>query len=121
MSLVSGGTQFMGRVPVAGEARGLPLTPRENAVTWRSMLLGTLAVAIVCGLTPYNDFVLSDTSFTAGYLPLSAVLILFVLVVGINAPLHRFAPRHALTQRELAVVVLMSLLACGLPSWGLMR
>ncbi|MGB7158858.1 MAG: DUF6785 family protein [Tepidisphaeraceae bacterium] len=99
----------------------LPLTPRVHAVTWRSVLLGTIAVAIVCGLTPYNDFVLSDTSFTAGYLPLSAVLISFVLVVGINAPLHRFAPRHALSQRELAVVVLMLLLACGLPSWGLMR
>jgi len=99
----------------------LPLTPRENAVTWRSLLFGTLGVIVVCALTPYNDFVFSDTSFTAGYLPISAVLLLFVMVVGINAPLHRFAPRQALTQRELAVVVLMILLACGLPSWGLMR
>jgi hypothetical protein len=99
----------------------LPLAPRPHAVTWRSVSLGTIAVAIVCALTPFNDFVFSDVSFTAGYLPLSAVLILFVLVVFINGPLHRFAPRHALSQRELAVVVLMALLACGLPSWGLMR
>lgn len=99
----------------------LPLAPPTNGVTWRSVFLGTIAVALVCGLTPYNDFVLSDTSLTAGYLPLSAVLILFVVVVGINAPLHWFAPRHALAQRELAVIVLMSLVACALPSWGLMR
>src|SRR5215207_3609652 len=125
MSVVSGGGELLNAVasPVAmrADVDRLPLAPRTHAVTWRSVLLGTLAVAIVCGLTPYNDFVLSDTSFTAGYLPLSAVLILFVVVIGINAPLHYFAPRHALAQRELAVVVLMSLLACGLPSWGLMR
>src|SRR4051812_29414802 len=114
MSLVSGSGQLLNAAtsPVAARAKEdrLPFAPRSNGVTWRSVLLGTLAVAIVCGLTPYNDFVLSDTSFTAGYLPLSAVLILFVLVVGINAPLHYFAPRHALAQRELAVIVLMSLL-----------
>jgi hypothetical protein len=92
-----------------------------RAVTWRSLLVGTAAVALVCGLTPYNDFVLSDTSLAAGFMPLAAVLILFVLVVGINAPLHRWAPRRALTTGELAVVVLMTLVACGLPNWGLMR
>jgi hypothetical protein len=124
MSAVSDGTALVGGVAPLERVRdeALPLTPRSTrAVTWRSVLLGTIAVAIVCGLTPYNDFVLSDTSFTAGYLPLSAVLVAFILVVGINAPLHAFLPRHALSQRELALVVLMLLLACGLPSWGLMR
>ncbi|HEV2293085.1 MAG TPA: DUF6785 family protein [Tepidisphaeraceae bacterium] len=125
MSAGSSGTVLSQRIPTLGRGpdrvQTLPLAPPANGVTWRSVLLGTIAVALVCGLTPYNDFVLSDTSFTAGYLPLSAVLILFVVVVGINAPLHRFVPRHALSQRELAVIVLMSLLACALPSWGLMR
>jgi hypothetical protein len=91
------------------------------SVTWRSLTLGTVAVLIVCGLTPLNDFVLSDTSLVAGFVPLAAVLILFALVVGINAPLHRWAPRHALNTGELAVIVLLTLVACGLPNWGLMR
>jgi hypothetical protein len=91
------------------------------AVTWRSLLLGTIAVTLICGLTPLNDFILSDTSLVAGYMPLAAILILFVLVVGINAPLHRWAPGHALTSGELAVVVLLTLVACAIPNWGLMR
>lgn len=89
--------------------------------TWRSFLLGTAAVLAVCALTPYNDFVLSDVSLASGYLPLAAILIEFLLVVGINAPLHRWAPRLALSRGELAVIVMMTLIACSLPNWGLMR
>jgi hypothetical protein len=46
------------------------------------------------------------------------VLVAFILVVFINAPLHKFAPRHALRQNELAVVLLMTLASCGIPNWG---
>ena len=66
-------------------------------------------------------FALSDMSLVTGFLPVASVLILFLLIVGINAPLHRWAPRHALTTGELAVVVLLTLVACSIPNWGLMR
>src|SRR5262249_48934840 len=49
------------------------------------------------------------------------VLVLFVLVVLINAPLHRWAPAQALSTGELAVIVCMTLVSCALPAWGLMR
>ena len=94
---------------------------KTRGVTWRSVLLGTFVVIAICTLTPINDFTLSNTSLAAGFVPLAAVLVLFLLVVVINAPLHRFAPRHALSSGELAVVVLMSFIACGLSNWGLMR
>lgn len=96
-----------------------PSTPR--AFTWRSILLGLLSTIFVCACAPINDIVFSDTSLAAGYFPLAGVLILFVLTVCINAPLHRFAPRHALSSGELAVIMLMTLIACSLPAWGLMR
>ena len=92
-----------------------------KSITWRSLLLGTLAVIAVCGLTPLNDLILNDTSLTAGFMPLGAVLILFMLVVCINAPLHRWLPRYALSTPELAIVVLMTLVASSLPNWGLMH
>ena len=106
-------------------ASDLPLTPAgvrpvTRAVTWRSLLIGTLSVIAICALVPYNDFVLSDTSLSAGYLPLAAILILFVLAIA-NAPLRRFAPQLALNGRELAVVTLMTLIGCALPNWGLAR
>ena len=90
-------------------------------VTWRSVLLGTLAVAAVCVLVPMNDFVLTDTSLAAGFLPLIAVVIELLLIVVFNAFLHRFAGRHALSGKELAVIGMMTLVACSIPNWGLMR
>src|SRR5688572_26228926 len=93
----------------------------ERSITWRSLLVGTLCVIAVCAGTPLNDLILSDTSLVAGFLPLAAVLLMFILVVGINAPLHRWAPRHALRPGELGVVLLMTLVSCGIPNWGLMR
>ncbi|MGC4033163.1 MAG: hypothetical protein QM754_15800 [Tepidisphaeraceae bacterium] len=90
-------------------------------MTWRSILLGLVAAALVCGLTPLNDFVLTDTSLAAGFLPLIAVVLEILLIVVFNGVLHRFAGRHALRTSELAVVVMMTLIACSIPNWGMMR
>src|SRR4051812_35497412 len=98
----------------------MPELSGAKSITWRSLLLGTIAVIAVCGLTPLNDLILNDTSLNAGFMPLGAVLILFVLVVGINAPLHKWFPSAALSTGELAIIVLMTLIACSLPNWGLM-
>ncbi len=75
----------------------------------------------MCAAAPFNDIVLSDTSLAAGYLPLATVLVLFVMIVCINAPLHRWLPRQALSGGELAVITMMTLIACSVPNWGLMR
>src|SRR5205085_353094 len=40
---------------------------------------------------------------------------------AINPLLYRFAPSHALNTRELAVILTMTLIACGVPSQGQMR
>jgi hypothetical protein len=93
----------------------------RSAVTLRSILLGVFTVLIVCSLTTFNDFVLSNTSLTAGFLPVGLVLVLFILVVGVNGSLHRWLPQRALSTGELAVIVLMTLVACSIPNWGLMR
>jgi hypothetical protein len=94
-----------------------------RAITLRSLTIGTIAAVAVCSLTPLNDFIYapSSLSLVVGYLPLAAVLIQFLLIVAINAPLHRWAPAYALRSGELAVVLLMVLVACSIPNWGLMR
>jgi len=108
------------RTSVATE-RTIEAPSIRRAFTWRSFALGTIAVIAVCALTPYNDYALSDTSLVSGYLPLAAVLIEFILVVAINAPLRRFLPSAALSTGELAIIVMMTLVACAIPNWGLMR
>src|SRR6185369_11104549 len=86
------------------------------AITRRSLIVGAICVAAVCGLTPLNDLIFSDTSLVSGFLPLAAVLVAFVLVVGVNAPLSRWWPRRALSGGELAIAMLMTLVACSIPN-----
>lgn len=93
----------------------------KDGLTARAILLGTLVVAGVCAMTPFNDLVLTDMHLSAGFAPLAAFLVPFALIVLINAPLHRFAPKRALRTGELAVIVMMLLVGCSLPSWGLVR
>jgi hypothetical protein len=96
-------------------------SPPPRAVTVRSVLIGLLGVILVCGLTPYNDFAMSNTFLVGNFLPIGVVLILLVLLLLVNGPLLTFAPSHALREGELVVALGMMLAACSLPSSGLMR
>ncbi|HMO26808.1 MAG TPA: hypothetical protein PKB10_11105, partial [Tepidisphaeraceae bacterium] len=85
------------------------------------MLIGLIGVVFICGLTPFNDYALNNTYLVGSFLPVGLVLFVSLIVLGINAPLHRFAPRRALRGGELAVIVGMMLVCSTLPSSGLMR
>ena len=50
--------------PTRSEQRG-----DGGAVTWRSVLLGTLAAVGVSALLPYNDFIVQNTFLAGSYLP----------------------------------------------------
>jgi Family of unknown function (DUF6785)/Domain of unknown function (DUF6784) len=99
----------------------LPLGRPARAITFRSILTGTLAVAATCLLTTYNDHVVVNTFFIGSYFPLALVLTIFLVVVVGNSALYRLLPRHALTPPELSVVILMTVLGCGIPAQGLFR
>ncbi|HEV7300708.1 MAG TPA: DUF6785 family protein [Tepidisphaeraceae bacterium] len=94
--------------------------PRRGAITWRSLLLGTIGVAAICTITPYNDYVINNSFFTGSYIPPALVLAL-VLVVVANGLLHRWWPRVALSRGEMGVITAMLLVSCAVPGQGLMR
>lgn len=96
-------------------------TPTRRPVNWRSVSLGLLGVLFICILTPYNNYVLSNTDFIGSHLPASLLVFFFVFVLLVNGLLWRFAPRRALGGGELAVALAMALVSCALPSNGLMR
>jgi len=76
---------------------------------------------VVCGLAPYNDYVLNNTFLVGNNLPLGAVLLLFFFVVFVNAPLRKWKPHRAFSAGEMTVAFSMTLVSCALPSSGLMR
>ncbi len=99
-----------------------PLAGKPQRVfTVRAFLLGLLGVALICGLTPYNDYALNNTFLVGNNLPIGVVMLLFLIAVLVNGPLTRFAPRWSLSAGELTLAFSMTLISCALPSSGLMR
>jgi hypothetical protein len=98
-----------------------PTLPHRSPISWRSVLLGLMGVTFICGLTPFNDYALSNTLLVGNNLPIGVVMLSFLFVLIVNAPLHRWWPRQALSGGELSVALSMTLVSCALPSSGLMR
>ena len=95
--------------------------PPRNPVSWRSVTLGLLGVVLICAVTPYNDYALNNTFLVGNNLPIGVVMLTVAFVLAVNAPLRRWLPRQAFSGGEMAVSLSMTLVACGLPSSGLMR
>lgn len=102
------------------EALADPSRP-ARAITWRSVSLGLFGGCLVCAAVPYNDFVLNNTYLVGNSLPVIVVMLAFLVALLVNAPLHRWAPRHALQSGELTCALLMMLVACAVPTSGLLR
>ena len=98
-----------------------PQTITRNPVNFRSVILGLAGVLFICGLTPYNDFVVGNTYMVGNFLPVGLLLFLLSFLMLVNAPLYRFAPKYALSAGELGVALAMMLVSCALPSSGLYR
>lgn len=96
-----------------------PLSRRLRVI--RALAVGTIAVLVLVASAPYNDYLLVNTFMVGSFLPLVVVLTLFFLTVVVNAPLHRFAPRWALSAKELVIILGMMLAAASIPTQGLLR
>jgi hypothetical protein len=104
-----------------GPSQPLPLPAPPRSITWRSVLLGSAAVCLVSLLGPYNDYVVANSFLVGSYFPPVLAGLFFVLVILVNGPLHWLRPRWALSAGELAIVMVMLLVACSIPGQGLMR
>lgn len=93
----------------------------RRAVTWRSVLLSLVGVFLLAWLAPFNDYAVENTYMVGSFLPLFVVMWVLVLVVLVNAPLHRWAPRHALSAPELSVILAATLAASAVPGQGMLR
>ncbi|MBC7782242.1 MAG: hypothetical protein H7144_00265 [Burkholderiales bacterium] len=98
-----------------------PLTSPRSAVTWRSILLGLAIAIFIAVITPYNDYVVWNSFIVGSYFPPIATISMLAIVLLINGPLHKFAPRFAMSPGELSIVLAMALISCSIPSQGLLR
>ncbi len=89
-------------------------------MTKRAIVLGILGAILICTLTYFNDFVLRQTYLVGNHLPVS-VFGTLVVFLFFNAYIYRLSHKIALTGREMALIMAMTLSACVVPTSGLMR
>ncbi len=90
-------------------------------MTPRAIVIGLLCAAAVCAFCFFNDFVIKQTFLVGNYMPISVYGGLLVFLLVVNPILLALSKRLALTGRELAVIVALTLAACYVPGRGLMH
>ncbi len=90
-------------------------------MTLRSIILGLLGGSAICSLSFFNDYIIKQQRLVAHQMPpvVYGCLILGVLVAGLVC--RYVGRRRALTAAEWAVIAGLSLVACGVPGWGLIE
>lgn len=107
-------------VPATFRGVSAPETVNPKFFTFRALALGLGFALFLAAFTPWNDYVLNNTPMIGSALPTALLLYMLVLVL-INAPLHRWTPKWALSARELTLVLALGLVACAVPAGGVMR
>src|SRR5262249_26842504 len=103
---------------VPGEGAS-PLPPK--LVTLKSLTAGLIGVLFVNILTPYNNYLVNNTSLVGSALPIAFILFVLFLVLVANVLLRACLPRLALRQGEMAVAVMMALVSCAIPGSAFMK
>ena len=105
-----------------GRASAGCATARDAVLTWRSAAFGLLGIWLMSGLAAYHDDILDGTLMIGNHIPGGAFTYVMFLGLGWNG-LCCLARRRslALSSRELAVVMAVTLAACFPPTSGLFR
>ena len=90
-------------------------------MTLRAVIIGFVCAAAVCAFCFFNDFVIKQTFLVGNYMPISVYGGLLVFLLVVNPILLKLSRRLALSGRELAVIVALTLAACYVPGRGLMH
>jgi len=87
--------------------------------TFRSFLIGAILALFVSVAGPYADSFIHGSATMLTSLPLIAVFLLFLLIFLVNVPLNKLG--IGLKKEEFLIIFIMTLVACAIPTMGLME
>lgn len=90
-------------------------------MTRRSVVLGLLGASLICGVTYFNDAVMRQTFLVGNHMPFSIYGAVIILVLCVNPLIMRASKRLALTGREIAVILALTVSVGCIPSSAMMR
>ena len=91
----------------------------HHDVTFRAIALGALLALAINLACPYSVLLLQNAGLTSDYITAGAMMLFLVLVGLINPVLKRLRTGWGLSSVELIVVFAMMVVACAIPTWGL--
>lgn len=91
---------------------------KQPGLTWRACAAGIAGVAILCVVTPYLDLVQQGSGIVANHLPIGVMFLFLLWLVVVNPLLRALRDEWAFTRSELAVFLIMLLVASSIPSMG---
>lgn len=105
----------------AGTARPGFEGERKESMTFRSVFLGLLGAALISSVCYFNDGIIRQGMLVSHLMPVVVYggLVLFLLIL--NPVLRRLRASWSFSGKELAVIVALVLVACSIPSWGLVQ
>ena len=93
-----------------------------NAVSLRSVVFGLACALLICGITPYNDYLVAATYLSGNFFPIGAVAAILLLTLLVNPLLIKLGKREQIFRPgEIITVWALVITAAGIPSSGLMR
>ncbi len=96
-------------------------SPQERAFTVKALLFGLLGIAIVSGLSYFNDNRLGQSPMVGNHFPIAPIFYIFCLALFWNLSWSKLAPRLALKTNEMVVALSMTLVSSWVPTSGLFR
>jgi len=94
---------------------------KKGSKTFEALSIGFVLVALICLITPYNNYYIGGTYPAGNHFPIGPVFILITLVLIINPLLRALKSRYGFSSKELILIFMMMVAASGIPSSGLMR
>jgi len=110
---------------MAGDPASYSLGPEsknqglKSGLTVRSAAIGLLFVGFLCLCSIHSSWVLHSTSLATNYFPSGFVFPMLLFIVVLNPVLKLLNRRRGLSEQELAVVAIMGLVACAVPTYGM--
>ncbi len=90
----------------------------KNPLNMKTLLVGIALCFCIAAGEPFGVMRLNGSPLAADYSTGAAIFLFFILVFVINSLLKLIGRSFALDFRELAVIYIMMIIACAIPSWG---
>lgn len=90
-------------------------------MTLRSVFLGLATALFIASYNHFSDYVVRQGRFISDLMPVAVYGTLLAFLLLINPLLHRIRAQWKLSAKELAVIVGFALVACSVPSYGIVE